>query len=103
LARITEFTEVGAGRTESFDKLVNRDVKNAFDIEHIWPDNFEALEQIFESEEEFLEWRNHSASLLLLPADVNRSLQAKPFEEKRTHYAKQNLYAASLDTSAYQH
>ena len=40
---------------------------------------------------------------MLLPADVNRSLQAKPFDQKRTHYAKQNFYAASLDVSAYQH
>jgi hypothetical protein len=50
-----------------------------------------------------VEWRNHAASLLLLPADVNRSLQAKPFDQKRTHYARQNFYAASLDPSAYQH
>ena len=50
-----------------------------------------------------MDWRNHVASLLLLPADVNRSLQAKPFDQKRVHYAKQNFYAASLDASAYQH
>lgn len=43
------------------------------------------------------------SALLLLPADVNRSLQAKPFEEKVTHYVKQNLYAASLASSTYQH
>ena len=42
-------------------------------------------------------------SLLLLPADVNRSLQAKPFNQKRVHYAKQNVYAASLDANVYQH
>jgi hypothetical protein len=38
-----------------------------------------------------------------LPADVNRSLQNKPFGEKGPHYAKQNLYAASLNSSIYQH
>ncbi|BAO80999.1 uncharacterized conserved protein [Serpentinimonas raichei] len=103
LARITEATERGAGRTESFDKLVNRDVKNPFDIEHIWADDFAAVQALFASEAEFVEWRNHVASLLLLPADVNRSLQAKPFDQKRPHYAKQNFYAASLDASAYQH
>lgn len=103
LARITEATETGAGRTESFDKLVNREVKNPFDIEHIWAEDFEAVEALFASEAEFVEWRNHVASLLLLPADVNRSLQAKPFDQKRTHYAKQNFYAASLDASVYQH
>lgn len=103
LARLTAATEIGAGRTESFDKLVSRDVKNPFDIEHIWADNFDALAEHFADEQEFQEWRNHVASLLLLPADVNRSLQAKPFVDKRLHYAKQNFYAASLDASAYQH
>jgi uncharacterized protein with ParB-like and HNH nuclease domain len=103
LARITEATETGAGRTESFDKLVNREVKNPFDIEHIWADDFAAVQSLFASEAEFVEWRNHVASLLLLPADVNRSLQDKPFDKKRPHYAKQNFYAASLDDSAYQH
>jgi hypothetical protein len=38
-----------------------------------------------------------------LPADVNRSYQDKPFEAKAPHYAGQNLYAASLTASAYQH
>lgn len=103
LARLTAATETGAGRTETFDKLVNREVKNPFDIEHIWAEDFEAVQTLFTSEQEFSEWRNHVASLLLLPADVNRSLQAKPFDQKRAHYAKQNFYAASLDCSAYQH
>jgi uncharacterized protein with ParB-like and HNH nuclease domain len=103
LARITEATEAGAGRNESFDKLVDREVKNPVDIEHIWADDFEAVKHQFASESEFVEWRNHVASLLLLPADVNRSLQARPFEKKRAHYAKQNFFAASLDASAYLH
>ncbi|MHB1562641.1 MAG: DUF262 domain-containing protein [Leptospirillum sp.] len=103
LARVTAATETGSGRTNSFDKLVNRELKNPFDIEHIWADNYEAVKTQFFSEHEFQEWRNHVASLLLLPADVNRSLKDKPFAQKRTHYAKQNLYAASLDASAYPH
>jgi hypothetical protein len=103
LARLTAATEAGAGRTESFDKLINRAVKNPFDIEHIWADNFEAVAAHFADEQEFQEWRNHVASLLLLPADVNRSLQDKPFAQKRAHYAKQNFYAASMDASAYLH
>lgn len=53
--------------------------------------------------QEFQDWRNHAAGLLLLPADVNRSLQDKSFTDKAPHYAKQNLYAASLTASAYQH
>ena len=103
LARITAATEAGAGRSESFDKFVNREVKNPFDIDHLWADDFEAVKTQFASEAEFVGCRNHVASLRLLPADVNRSLQAKPFDQKRNHYAKQNFYAASLDASAYQH
>ncbi|BDI05974.1 DUF262 domain-containing protein [Sphaerotilus microaerophilus] len=103
LARITEATERGAGRTGSFDKLVDRTARNPFDIEHIWADNFEAVKTMFADEAEFTDWRNHVASLLLLPADVNRSLQDKPFAQKRAHYARQNFYAASLDASAYEH
>jgi uncharacterized protein with ParB-like and HNH nuclease domain len=101
LARITEYTEQGAGRTETFDKLVNREARNPFDIEHIWANDFAVVESYFNSPQEFDDWRNHIASLLLLPADVNRSLQDKPYEEKRAPYSKQNFYAASLDGKAY--
>jgi len=101
LARLTAATEVGAGRADIFDTLVDRSVKNPFDIEHIWADDFSKVSSIFKDEQEFWEWRGHVASLLLLPADVNRSLQDETFEQKRPHYAKQNFYAASLDSSVY--
>lgn len=103
LARLTAATDAGSGGTDSFDKLVNREGKNPFDIEHIWADNYGAVKTQFVSEQEFQEWRNQVASLLLLPADVNRSLQDKPFAEKREHYGKQNFYAASLDAGSYRH
>jgi len=103
LARLTAATEAGSGRTDNFAALVDRTASNPFDIEHIWADDFAAVSQHFTSEQEFQEWRNHVASLLLLPADVNRSLQAKPFADKRPHYAKQNFYAGSLDAGPYAH
>lgn len=103
LARITAATDVGAGRTCPFDSLVDRTVKNPFDIEHIWANDFDAVKTHFSSLQEFQEWRDHVGSLLLLPADVNRSLKAKPFADKKIHYSKQNIYAASLDKSIYMH
>lgn len=103
LARLTSFTEVGAGKPDLFDKYVDRTSKNPCDIEHIWADNIGPYASQFTSEQEFQDCRNHIAGLLLLPADVNRSFQDKPFEVKSPHYAKQNLYAASLTASAYQH
>jgi hypothetical protein len=103
LARVTAFVEQNSGRTESFDKLVDRAVKNPFDIEHILPDSYAAVEDDFDSEADFDEWRNHVGSLLLLPADVNRSLQDKPYTAKVSHYGKQNFYAASLASEVYSH
>lgn len=103
LCRLTAFTETGASQPDLFDKYIDRKPKNSFDIEHIWADDFEPLLSEFDSENDFWFWRDHIAALLLLPADVNRSLQDKPYEEKVVHYAKQNLYAASLFSSVYQH
>jgi uncharacterized protein with ParB-like and HNH nuclease domain len=103
LARLTSFTEVSSGKPDLFDKYVDRNVVNPCDIEHIWADKMAPYANQFATEQEFQDWRNHVAGLLLLPADVNRSYQDKPFEVKAPHYAKQNLYAASLTASAYQH
>ena len=103
LARVTAYVEVGAGKPDLFDKYVDRTSKNPFDLEHIWADDHTQYGEEFPSEEEFQQWRNHVARLLILPADVNRSYQNKPFDVKAPHYAKQNLYAASLTASTYQH
>lgn len=103
LARMTAFVEAGAGRPDLFDKYVDREGKNALDIEHIWADSYAPFKDQFDSQEEFQRWRNHIAGLLLLPADVNRSYQDKSYSEKSPHYAKQNLLAASLNSSAYEH
>ena len=103
LARLTAFTEAGAGQPDRFAEYVDRTMKNPYDIEHIWADDFGPYADQFASQQEFQDLRNHVAGLVLLPADVNRSLQAKPFSAKAPHYAKQNLYAASLTDSTYQH
>lgn len=103
LARITSYVESKSGKPDLFDKYVQRDSKNPCDIEHIWANRYDQYQGDFSSEQEFQEWRNQVASLLLLPADINRSLQDKPFDEKAQHYAKQNLYAASLTAMAYVH
>lgn len=103
LARLTSYVEFEAGRPDPFPHLVDRDQRNPWDIEHIWPHDFSQYADQFSSEQEFLDARDHVAGLVLLPADVNRSYQERPFEEKAPHYAKQNLYAASVTASAYTH
>ncbi|WP_019927710.1 DUF262 domain-containing protein [Nocardia sp. BMG111209] len=101
LARVTAEVEVGAGKGDQFDHYVDRNQKNPFDIEHIWPDKYTRYRDQFDSRQDFSLWRDDVAALLLLPADVNRSLQDEPFEVKAADYAKQNFYAASLTDAAY--
>lgn len=103
LARITAFVEVGSGRTDKFDEYVDRSRTNPSDIEHIAANKYPQYQTEFATEQEFQDWRNHIGGLLLLPADVNRSFQDKPFDQKSPHYGSQNLFAASLTASAYQH
>lgn len=102
LARLTAYTEERSGRASTFDTLVDRTSKNAYDIEHIWSNTYSRHTSEFATPEEFAAWRNNVAGLLLLPADVNRSLQDRPYEEKLAIYAQQNRYAASLADVAYQ-
>lgn len=101
LARITAYTEVGAGKPDLFPQYVDRTLPNPCDIEHIWADKYERYADEFSTEEDFQRARNHVGGLLLLPADVNRSYQHKTFEEKAPQYAPQNFYAATLAESAY--
>lgn len=101
LARISAFTDVESGRHDIFPNLVARNQKNTFDIEHIWADNYAMYSDIFNSQQEFQDMRDTVPALLLLPADVNRSLQAQPYEYKIKKYAGQHLYAASLASETY--
>lgn len=103
LARLTAFVEHESGRPDRFPDYVNRHRKNSEDIEHIWPNDFERHARLFSDANEFQDWRNNVASLLLLPADINRSLQNMLYEDKVSHYAGQNLYAASLSAWMYHH
>lgn len=101
LARITAFADTGSGRPDLFEVYVDRSGKNPYDIEHIWANDFESFKDQVADRSEFATYRNHVAGLLLLPADVNRSLQDKPFEYKAQIYGGQNLYAASLYETTY--
>ena len=103
LARITAFSDILAGRSDQFAQYVDRRRRNPFDIEHIWAKDFGPVKKIFDSESDFQGWRDNIGSLLLLPADVNRSLQERSFSAKKAKYASENMYAASLDEGIYLH
>lgn len=101
LARVTAYLEHGSGGADTFADLVNRSRKNPFDIEHILADDYATFGGEYEDASTFQSWRNWVPALLLLPADINRSLQDKPFEEKVRVYAGQNLLASSLSETPY--
>ncbi len=103
LARVTAYVEYESGGADRFSEYVDRDSKNPYDIEHLCASDYSRYFDQFEDEEEFRRWRDHVAGLVLLPADVNRSYGGKPFADKAPHYAKENLYAASLTDAAYEH
>lgn len=103
LGRISAFVERESGRNDRFPEFVDRSSRNSMDLEHIWAVHHDPYKNDFPTEDEFVSWRNNVAGLLLLPADVNRSYQDKPYGDKVGHYAKQNLWAASLSSLTYDH
>lgn len=102
LARLNAFVEFHSGGADLFAEYVNRNVKNPYDMEHICANHYSRYTDEFASAGDFQHWRNHVAGLLLVRADVNRSLSDKPFAEKLPVYAKQDLYTASLSPDAAQ-
>jgi hypothetical protein len=102
LARMTRFVEGGSGKQSRFEDYVDRSIANPYDIEHIWADKPDEHKDECPTPHEFQYARNRFGGLLLLPRDINRSLQAKPYPDKLNAYLSQNLLAASLDLRCYQ-
>jgi hypothetical protein len=102
LARITHFVEEQSGRDTKFDVYVNRSIKNPYDIEHILVDHYDRYTDQFDSEEEFQRTRNMFGNLVILPQDINRSLNDSDYSKKLPKYFGQNLLASSLNENCYQ-
>ena len=103
LARLTEHVEISSGRPSHYPEYMNRGSADRYEIEHIWPDNFnDQRRDEFGHRTDFLEYRNRIGGLLLLPKSFNASFGALPYEEKREHYLKQNILAQSLHESCYE-
>ena len=102
LARITAFIENESGIATSFDTYFDLVNGKPFEIEHIWADSFEDHRTDFDQRDEFDRSRNLIGGLLLIPRGTNQSLGAMSYDEKRRHYAKENLLATSLCEIAYQ-
>ncbi len=117
LSRITTYINNLSGGTDTYEQYMFS-VKNSkpFEIEHIWADKFENHKKSnenlftepwqkryceFEQENEFIRWRNSIGALLLLPNGTNQSYGSLPFEEKISHYIKENSYVKTLSDQNY--
>jgi len=106
LARITHFIEAECGANSSFPEYINKSKQRKakrFEVEHIWADRFDYHSQEFAFQEEFRSFRNHFGGLILLPEGFNQSYGDLPYEEKLTHYIKENYLAKSLNEKWYEH
>ena len=101
LARLTSYLEEKSDRPVQFENYMDKKSRNLFEVEHIlastldWQDNFS-------SEDDFQSNRNRISALVLLPKDINASLQDKPYSHKVEVYGNQNILAASLFDGFYQ-
>ena len=102
LARMTDYIETSSdpNRPSHYNEYYF-----TYEVEHIWADQYEEHghheNDEFENKPEFDAYRNRIGGLLLLPKPKNRSYGKLPYGEKRKHYLKENLLAASLHEEAY--
>jgi hypothetical protein len=105
LARLTSYVEVEAGSGENpYAQLVVVSGRSRFDIEHIWPNQFDHYQEQFADQAEFRDYRNRLGSLLLIPHTLNMSYNDMPTSAKLPLYGRSDhhLLVASLAESAYQ-
>ena len=101
LARITAHIEEQSNMASNFSIYVSREIKKPYEIEHIWADHYEQHTDEFGTEEDFSQYRNRIGNLILLPGDINRSINDNRYEEKLPVYSGQNVLAKSLDEQFY--
>ncbi len=102
LARITAWIELKTGTPTDFSAYTSTERERPFEIEHILANDFEQHRDEYAGEDEFLRYRNYFGGLVLLPRGTNQSYSDMPYEEKVTHYPKENLLAASLHPKTYE-
>lgn len=101
LARITAHIEEQSNMVSHFSTYVSREIKKPYEIEHIWADHYERHTDEFATEEDFAVYRNRIGNLILLPGDINKSINDSRYEDKLLVYRSQNVLARSLDVQFY--
>jgi uncharacterized protein with ParB-like and HNH nuclease domain len=102
LARITSYIEDCCGSINNFKNYMDFELKNPFEVEHVWSDKYDEHKDEFEQRDDWEEYRNKIGALLLLPKDFNQSYGSLTFSEKLPHYFGQNLLAKSLNPKCYE-
>lgn len=102
LSRITSYIEQQSGFNSSFEKYYHNPGGKSFEVEHILADKYASHKEEFEQESDFQDYRNRIGALVLLPRGTNQSYGAKPYNEKLSHYVKENLLVQSLCPLTYQ-
>lgn len=101
LARMTAWCEQQADMSSDFITYYQPSSGKPFEVEHIWADKFDRHQDEFQQKHEFQNYRNRLGDLVLLPRGTNQSYGALPYEDKLTHYIKENLLVKSLSALAY--
>ncbi|PZV25584.1 MAG: hypothetical protein DCF12_14090 [Snowella sp.] len=73
------------------------------DVEHIVEDNHERYAEDYYGEDNFNSYRNKIGALVLIKSGTNKSIQDKPFIEKKYFYISSNFFASSLCELPYVH
>jgi hypothetical protein len=102
LARITHYLDTMSGVASDFESYMSRTIAKPFEVEHIWPDQYEGMADQFATPFDFALYRNRIGGLVLLPRGINQSLGSAPYSEKLKTYASQNLLARSLSPACYE-
>jgi uncharacterized protein with ParB-like and HNH nuclease domain len=102
LARITYHIENQCGIQSSFETYVSREMKNPFQVEHIWADKYDEHSDEFTHPADFKGYRSKFGGLLLLPKDFNQSYGKKSYNDKLDGYLGQNVLAKTLHPKWYE-
>lgn len=100
LSRITGFVDESVGKPNNYDSFFNPKGKQ-FEIEHLWGNKFDEHTDEFDQENDFRTWRNSIGALILLPNGTNQSFNSDKYEDKLSHYLKENTFAQSLHPECY--
>lgn len=96
IARFASYLNVMMGNPSDFDKYVNRNTKNPYDIEHILSDAYTDYADCFSDEKEFAAVRHNIGALLILTKDKNRSYQAMHYSQKAHRYLGDSVVFAKV-------